>query len=391
MRGGERQNYRGNRMPKLENRRGVTLVLMVFMLTVLIGSAAFVVDFGRMYLYRTQLHSASDAGALAGIYQVLLKAPLTATDSAQSVANRQAVGPTMVSLAAGDVIPGTWLPDRNPQFVPTTWTDPGLDAVEVTTRYTSDFGFGKIFGLTNHQVTATSQAVMGYVGATTCVRPVAIPYQALLNQIYPPDPVTGAPTMGVDHDLNDWDVQQLKDAGPEKAVSLKLGTDATQGNFYIVNLGPYSHADQVPLSPSPNFGGMNVFTDRFGGDCSHSPWTIGPGDWLQGKTGNADGPTASGFQELCGVSVQGPGTYQCTNPSSPDDVKIKIAMWATENDAVCTPRCFQVRLIGVFVVTGYTKSATGTDDGIAGYFSSIPSSGTLSMTPSPIQKIGLVK
>ena len=48
---------------KLENRRGVTLVLMAFMLTVLIGSAAFAVDFGRMYLYRTQLHAASDAAA----------------------------------------------------------------------------------------------------------------------------------------------------------------------------------------------------------------------------------------------------------------------------------------------------------------------------------------
>ena len=65
-------------------------------------------------------------------------------------------------------------------------------------------------------------------------------------------------------------------------------------------------------------------------------------------------------------------------------------MWATENDGVCTPRCFQVKIVGVFVVTGFTKSPSG-DDGIIGYFSAIASSGTLSATPTPIQKIALVK
>jgi hypothetical protein len=86
--------------------------------------------------------------------------------------------------------------------------------------------------------------------------------------------------------------------------------------------------------------------------------------------------------------MSGPGVYGCAAPL--DDRSIKVAMWATENDAVCTPKCFQVKMLGVFVVTGFQKSASG-DDGIIGYFSSIPSNGSMSMTPSPIRKIGLVK
>jgi len=375
-------------MNRLKNRRGVTLVLMAFMLTVLIGSAAFAVDFGRMMLYRTELHTASDAAALAGAYQILKKDPASASDSAIALAARHTVDAGSVTLAPSDVIPGRWSVANG--FVPTVWTDPDVNAVETTTRYTGIFTFGKLLGLTIHNVTATSQAVMAYVGRTSCVRPVAIPYQSLLNQLYPVDPVTGNPTMDVSHDLTDADVANLQNAGPDKAVSLKLGSDSQQGNFYIVNLGPYSHSDQVPLSPSPNFGGQPVFVNRFGGDCSNSPWSIGPGDWLEGKTGDADGPTQAGFELLCNVSITGNGTVACDPSLSVEDRSIKVAMWATEDDGVCTPRCFKVKYVGVFVITAYTKSAQG-DDGISGYFSTLASSGAFTDSPSPIRKIGLVK
>ena len=52
------------------NRRGFTLVVMMLMMTVFIGSAAFATDFAKMYLIRGQLQAAADAGALAGIYLV---------------------------------------------------------------------------------------------------------------------------------------------------------------------------------------------------------------------------------------------------------------------------------------------------------------------------------
>jgi hypothetical protein len=378
----------GGVVQKLKNRRGVTLVLMAFMLTALIGSAAFAVDFGRMYLYRTQLSAGSDAAALAGVYQVLKKKllPDSAVALAQDFAARHSVGTGPIALAASDVLPGNWTQATG--FQSRNWLDSDVNAVQVVTHYTATYGFGKVLGLSTHVVTDTAQAVMGYVGATTCIRPVAIPYQSLLNQIYGVDAL-GNPNMPVTHDLTAADVDALRAAGPAMAVQLKLGSDATQGNFYILQLGPYAHSDQVALSPSPNFGGNNIFADRFGGNCSNSPWTIGPGDWLQGKTGDANGPTEAGVQELCGISITSNGTYACGG--SIEARSIKVAMWANENDGVCSPRCFQVKYAGVFVVTQYTKSPGTTPDGIWGYFSSMPSNGSLTTTPGPVQKIGLVK
>jgi hypothetical protein len=139
-------------------------------------------------------------------------------------------------------------------------------------------------------------------------------------------------------------------------------------------------------SPSPNFGGLNVFSDRFGGDCANSPWSIGPGDWLQGKTGDADGPTRSGYGELCGINVGGNGSFPCPTQDS-----IKIAVWGTEDDTKCTPRCFQVKFVGIFVVVDFVKtSGASAYEGVVGYFAAMPSSGALTNVPTPIKKIQLV-
>ena len=380
-------------MPKLKKRRGVTLVLMAFMFTVLIGAAAFAVDFGRMFMYRTQLSSAADAAALAGIWQVLHKAPLpdSAVNQAKSFALRHKVGPDIVSLDDADIRPGRWPLPSGP-FTETAWDDAGLNAIQVATRTrtsaTQDFFFGRVLGFNSHTVRDTAVAAWAYVGVTSCVRPVAIPYQSLLNQISPKD-ADGNPIWDITHDLTPEDVVTLQNAGPADALPLKLGGDATAGNFYLVNLGPYADPNGVLYSPGPSVVGQPVFSDQFGGDCSHSPWSIHPNDWLQGRTGNADGPTQAGFEELCGGNITGTGTFPC-NPVDPEKAKIKIALWATEDDGFCKPRCFQVKMVGVFVVTGYTKTSSG-DDGILGYFSSIPTTGSFTNVPTPITKIGLVK
>lgn len=376
----------GGRMSKLKNRRGVTLVLMAFMLTVLIGAAAIAVDFSRMMLYRAELSSASDAAALAGIYQVLHKGvlPDSVYSQAKHYAGLHRVGPDMVTLADADIVGGSWdLATRT--FTPLDWTDLNLDAVRVVSHYDGPYTFGRVFGFNSHTVRDTAIAVMGYVGISTCIRPVALPYQMLLNQLYDTNTDGTPKVLATEHDLTDQDVANLRAAGRQDSVQLKLGNDATQGNFYLLQMGPYAHADKVPISPGPNWGGNNIFADRFGGNCANSPWLVGPGDWMQGKTGDANGPTEVGFEELCGQSITGNGFYGCTAGDS-----IKIAMWANEDDGVCTPRCFEVKYIGVFVVTGYTKSPGTNPDGVWGYFTSMPSSGALTNIPTPIQKIGLV-
>lgn len=379
-------------MRRLKNRRGVTLVLTAFMMTILIGAAALAVDFGRMRVYRAQLSTASDAAALAGAYQILKNStPLedSAVTEAQYFASRHIVGTDSVQLDAGDVTAGSWNLTTL-TFTPLDWTDANVNAIKVASRTRTDatqnYTFGRLFGINSHTVRDTAIAVMGYVGITTCVRPIALPYQMLLNQLYgydgsgnPNETYTTHPT------LTDADVTSLTNAGPSMAVQLKLGNDATQGNFYILQMGPYMDASGNLYSPSPNFGGNNVFGDRFGGDCSNSPWRIGPGDWLQGKTGDANGPTETGYETLCGVSITGNGFYGCPGSDS-----IKVAVWGNEDDSKCSPRCFQTLFVGIFVVTGYTKSPGTDPDGVWGYFAAMPSSGSFTNVPTPIKKIGLV-
>ena len=376
-------------MDRLKNRRGVTLVLMAFMLTVLIGSAAFAVDFGRMFMYRAQLHTASDAAALAGAWQILQKDPNSAPDSAIAIANRHYVGTTSVSLAPADVLPGTWTSAGG--FVVSTWTDPNLNAVQVTTRYTGTYGFGKIFGLTSHDVRATSQAVMGYVGKTTCVRPVALPYQALLNQLTTHDGVVRDATTYV---LTDADVATLRAAGVADAVQLRVtdeGTSPVNGNFYGVQLGPYEYADGT--LGNPNTGMANFNTD-LGGPCSGESYqgTVGPGDWLAPENGEGGNNIPSGIAQLCGLSpsdVNGNKTVACPTPYP----EIKAALWSPNpsTPAGCS-NCFYIKVLGVFAVTGYVSTPGHTaGDGVIGYFTAMPSTGSLTTIPGPIQKIGLVK
>lgn len=392
-------------MLRVKNRRGVTLVLMAFMLTVLIGAAAFAVDFGRMMLYRTQLSAASDAAALAGAWHVLHKnlLPDSAVAAAQDYASRHRVGPDAVQVDASEVSLGHWtIPTAGgctpkppgPGITNSCWQSPASDTNGVMvvsrtrTSATQSYTFGKVLGFDSHTVRDTAIAVMGYVGVTTCVRPIALPLQSLLVQLYDTN-ADGTPKVTVaDHPtLVDSDVVRLRNAGIADTVSLKLGSSADQGNFYIVQLGPYAHADGVPLSPSPDWNtGANPFGERFGGDCSHSPWSIGPGDWLQGKTGDADGPTRDGYGTLCGVSSVGNGATPCVPPDS-----IKIAVWGREDDTMCSPRCFQVAFVGIFVVVDFLKtSGANAFEGVVGYFAAMPSSGSFTNVPTPIQKIGLV-
>jgi Flp pilus assembly protein TadG len=371
---------------KLKNRRGVTLVLMAFMLTALIGSAAFAVDFGRMFMYRAQLHTASDAAALAGAWQILKKDPNSATDSAIAIANRHFVGTTNISLASADVVPGTWTTGGG--FVSSTWTDPNLDAVQVTTRYTGTYGFGQIFGLTSHNVRATSQAVMGYVGKTTCVRPVALPYQALLDQLTRHD---GVARDAATYSLTPADVDALKNAGVADSVQLRVtdeGGSPVSGNFYGVQLGPYQFADGT--LGNPNTGMANFDTD-LGGPCSGESYqgTVGPGDWLSPENGEGGTNIPRGIGDLCGLNINGNGTVLCPTPYP----EIKAALWSPNpsTPAGCS-NCFYVKYLGVFAVVGYNSvPGHATPDGVYGYFTSMPSTGSLTTIPGPIQKIGLVK
>jgi hypothetical protein len=359
-----------------------------------IGAATLAVDVGRIYLFRAELHAATDAAALSAAERIMDSDIPSAVDTAVSYGGRHSVENANITVNPAAVIPGTWTIGGG--FVPVAdWTVRPITAVQVTAQYNANYTFGRFFGINSHTTTAVSQAAVGYIGATTCIRPVAVPYQALLDQIHPPAGSFNAAT----YDLTPTDVDLLKASTQSSAALLKAGDSGdlpVNGSFYLLQMGPYRYAGtgyaNGPLaSPSPDWGGGGMnggFPVRFGADCSNDPWTVGPGDWLQGKQGNAAGPTQAGFETLCGISISGNGTYNCPAPLA--NRTIKVAMWSIADAGVCSPRCFKVKYVGVWVVTQYVKSS-GSDDGIYGYFSAMPSDGAFTAVPGPLQKIALVK
>jgi hypothetical protein len=373
----------------------MTLILMAFMLTAMIGVSAFAVDFGRMYLFRAQLHSAADAAALAGTFRV--SQPhldrTDARDTAISYATRAILAGGSVGLAANDVIPGSWTSAGG--FVPDPaldWNSSTVDAVQATARYTGSFIFGRFFGMTNRPVSATAVAVRGSVASATCVRPWAVPYQLMLNELAAA--FGGGPPQDANtYELTPDDVVHLGQLTMANNIDLKVGDQSaviTNGNFYGVKLPPIEYANGTPGTPWN--GGANTFETAESANCATLTGMMAPGspvisqgDWLAPENGNMQGPTQFG------ITGQGNLAGLCGSITCSPAVQVTVALWNQSGNAPdvsgCGGKCFKVKYLGVFYVTGYNTVTNA----VTGYFSTMSASGAFSPTPGPIQTIALVK
>lgn len=394
-------------MLRLKNRRGATMILVGVSLVALVTIMAFALDFGRMYLFRAQVHVSADAAALAGAHG-LAKLPSAfvaqSADSGVAYGQVNLVDQTTPTIATANVIPGHWTFPNGP-FTPTAggnWADTTNNAVRATSQYTASYTIGRFLGFNTRARTATSVAAVGSVGSTDCVRPWAIPYQVMLDQLYGPG-VQNAAT----YNLTAGDVATLSAMTIANNMFLKIGdpsSTVTNGSFYGVRLPPILYANGTLGNP---WSGANDYANAIGYSCAQlsaamvaqggSP-NIGVGDWLQSEQGNMVNKTRAGVLALCnafggGTNPSNPGgsnSFTCRTPAS-----VKIAMWASFGNAPgttgCGGKCFLIKYLGVFAVTGYTKATGGNPDGVTGYFSSLLSSGSFSGAPGPIKKIALVQ
>ena len=383
---------------KLRNRRGFTLVLTAFMITLLLGAGALAIDIGRMQYYRTVLQASADAAALAGAKSLMNGSFSTASaDMATYAAKYSIQGTTVTNYST---IPGDWSPSGG--FVAGSW-DENARAVRDSVSYNGSFMFGRVFGLTNKTLHAGADAIVASVGATTCVRPLGVPYQAMLNQLYA-DHSHSTLQSAATYTLADTDIVDLRSSTTLtqlKVTDATASPDPSAGTFYLLQMGPYAPSAGTPLyTPSPDWGGNSVnggFPSRFSGECSNSPWTVTVGDWMQGKQGNVNGPMQSAFDDMCHTHITGgSGTYMCTVQVPLRT--IKVALWSVQNSSICSPRCFQVKYLAAFVIDRYIVSSGGGNDGdgLWGYFTSISSDGKVIGTGSgsgggTLQRLALVK
>ncbi len=134
---------------RLASESGAVAVIVALLMVVLVGMTALVVDVGQMHLARRQMVNAADAAALAGAQELAL------------------------GNAAGVAGLGS-------QYAIDNGSDPDLTVVEVdgsrvvaSTGTNVEYGFARIFGLTDGDVKARAVALVGPVGAMEGLRPIA--------------------------------------------------------------------------------------------------------------------------------------------------------------------------------------------------------------------------
>ena len=134
-------------------RRGSILLYVVLAMPVLLGVAAFAVDWGRLQAAKQQLQTAADASVR---YAALGLADGTAVSKAQSVAAGNQSDGRPLALAASDVEVGRW-DAASRQFVP---NGTPRDSVRVTVRRSVPLGMASMGG--SRSVTLSASAVAQY-------------------------------------------------------------------------------------------------------------------------------------------------------------------------------------------------------------------------------------
>lgn len=348
-------------------------MIVAIVLVVLFGFTAFAIDFGRAYLSQAQLQTSADAAALAGAFELRRGNPLGGDAEARAVAilNRvQAVTPNVLSVE-----PGFWDDDAR-VFTPAgAWDVPGVNAVRAETGHDMGYTFARVFGLDEIALSRPAVAAVGYSAVTTCVKPWAVSYEALLNTLFPGGGV------GTDYDLTPADIEALE--ANRKVIALLEGNQnqVTPGNVGQVNTWE---------------GNANRYQDAVRSEC-YDQRAIGPGDELESAGGAGPGQTAGPLQDFCGVNGN-PHLFTCNRA-------VKVALYDSHNGGNGANIRYRVKFIGAFVVVCYNKGTGNVTqeqirttcnmpdyDGdpklsqIFGYFTAMPDDdgGSFTMNPTPL-------
>ncbi len=171
------------------SRQGAVMIFAVVMMVVVIGFAAFTVDFGMVTLTKAQMQSAADSAAHAAVLEISRsygpggeltesEAEALARDRAVEMVGRFRTGNVAATAAdqLRDVRVGRRSWDADSQAWIQEWGIPPFNMVEVTVRRTQaettalPMTFAQILGQDNFDLTVTSVAAM-YPGVGFVLNP----------------------------------------------------------------------------------------------------------------------------------------------------------------------------------------------------------------------------
>lgn len=177
----------------ITNEKGFAIVYLALIIIALVCMVGIAVDLGYMYIAKTQLQNAADAGALAGAAKLNPEDSTTSTvakleakriaEANNVVERRPFTGGVLLDgsnqLSSGnDVTVGNWNPAQSPRYDESRTP---VNAIKVRTRRTADSPFGqvsiffsKLFGW--ESMGATGEAICGR--ATIATAPLGLCYNA---------------------------------------------------------------------------------------------------------------------------------------------------------------------------------------------------------------------
>lgn len=375
------------------------MVLVGVSLVAFLGIAAFAIDISRMYLFRAQVQTSGDAAALAAAKTLANYQGSAGASAAVSVGiavgQSNTVDGNVPTINNADIVPVTWTFGSPPSYtVNGSWADTSNNGVRAISRYTANYGFGRIFGLLTRDRVDTSVAAIGSAGYTDCVKPWAIPYQSLLTAL---QNVTGI-SYPLTHNLSTGEVALISQfTAANNLISL---ASAGTGNA-TVSSGAFG-AVGLPdtLGQTQAIGGlMDEYLYSRCGSARMNNIRVGPGTFLPADGGLSGGNLRKGLNGWCAQSGA-PGSaannsFSCPGP--PTVPPIRMAIWDKQGSdtlsMTTSTTCggagtcwYHTKYLGGFVVVQYLKG-----DSITGYFTGMVTSGSFSSAPGIVKKLALVK
>ena len=272
--------------PHAKAQRGMTLMVVCFLLIAFLGLAALCIDLGVLYTARTSAQHAADAAALAGAFTFVnsptANQPAAAQQAAIATAASNKILGQSVSISTGDVVV-----DTVKRQVTVTVSRTGASGVNTF--------FGKAIGMSQVPVQTQAMAQASTIaGATRCIKPVYIP-----NTIYSslaPDQacMTNPPQVIFDdnHNISAWAQGQnglLRFIGQCTFIRPTTPSGAlAPSQFYSLDFG----------------SGANTYRDVWS-NCLNTaggatPTVVHCGDSIPVETGNMVGPTKQGVGNMIG-------------------------------------------------------------------------------------------
>ncbi len=349
-------------------RRGATLVIVALLTTLLMSFAAFGIDFGRMFAYKSQLKVLADAAALSAVTD--LKNGATEADAkARAIALRtvNTVEGQLATFVDADIEPGTYT-FASDSFEVTSWAN--ATAVRTSPRHTSDYTLARVFGRANRALRESSIAALGSYVSSACLAPIAIPYSNLLRSINPNNVDTSRTLTAADLAFlaaNNTPIQ-LTGSVPGSGDMLSPGW------FSLINLGTGNGNTQDVQAALVNaLDGCAV------------GYVASVGDWLDIVPGTGGwNSNVQQWRDLCGGNNQ---MNNCTRT-------IQIPVVNSWNGQPGTQAAWQIeyvaaiRLTRIVMPTGASSPAE-----VHGYFTLDQAGGGVGLSPfpGPVQGVALVR